>query len=215
MKFNLIKTLSFFLILVVTFSLIYSVTSCSDNNEVDSNNGVDKSNSMEFRNSLFFPQADGSILKYENNKKAYSVDLNTEISASRNINSRTNTSSYRITNPNTGEYIDITDIVEENNYFKFNAITSTGEQVNDIKYYGDNFVSSLDTYTNSNSQRLVCPPCVAIVVSAVVAIVDSLQTSPLEQCRGAMRALNCTGGTNAYMEFNEGWFSTTCNVGCR
>ena len=203
-------------ILVLIASLaFFNLISCSDNNEIESNKSVDKTNSMEFRNSLFFPQTDGSILKYENNKKVYAVGLNTEINASKNVNSRNNISTYRITNPNTGEYIDIVDIVEENNYFKFNAITSTGEQVNDIKYYGDNFVSSLDTYTISNNQRLVCPPCVAIIVSAVVTIVDSLQDSPLEQCRGAMQALNCNGGSNPYMEFNEGWFSTTCNVGCR
>lgn len=215
MKFNLINRLSFFLVIVVSFSLFYSATSCSDNIGEDGNNGVDKTNSMEFRNSLFFPQADGSILKYENNQKVYAVGLNTEINASKNINSRTNTSTYRITNPNTGEFIDIVDIVEENNYCKFNAITSNGERVNDIKYYGDNFISSLDIYTNNNTQRIVCPPCIPIIVAAVVTIVDSLQDSPLEQCRSAMRALNCTGGSNAYMEFNEGWFSTTCNVGCR
>ena len=125
-------------ILVLIASLaFFNLISCSDNNEIESNKSVDKTNSMEFRNSLFFPQTDGSILKYENNKKVYAVGLNTEINASKNVNSRNNISTYRITNPNTGEYIDIVDIVEENNYFKFNAITSTGEQVNDIKYYGD------------------------------------------------------------------------------
>jgi hypothetical protein len=222
MKLKSIKTLSFFSIFALVFTLIYSLSSCSENNEVENVNTIDKTNSMEYKNSLFFPQNDGSILKYENNKPVYGVALNTEIGASLNTNSRNNSDSYRISNLETGEYIDIVEIVEENDYFKFNAITSTGEQINDVKYYGDDFITSLENYTNENNSRGVyeneiqyCGPCVVVVVSAIVAIVDSLQDSPLEQCRGAMQALSCPSGSRPYMQFSEGWFSTTCNVGCR
>jgi hypothetical protein len=198
----------------ILFTIIYSISSCSENNEID-NNSIDKTNSMEFKNTIFLPQADGSIVKYENNRKLYTINLNTEITATKNLDSRNSSNTYRITNPNTGEFIDILDIVEKGNYFEFNAITSTGELISNVKYYGNDFETSLDTYANSNNQRVVCPPCVAIIVTAVVTIVDSLQDSPLEQCKNAMQSLNCGSGTTPYMQFSEGWFSTTCNVGCR
>jgi hypothetical protein len=221
MKLNFIKKLSFFFIFSLGYSLIYSVTSCSNNNDVVNNNSIDKTNSIEYKDALFVTQADGSVLKYENNHVLYGLDLNTKIIMSRKTNLKTNSNTYRITNPQTGEFVDIVDIVEENGFFKFNALTSSGEKINDLKYYGNNFITSLQNFTNENSQKIAgvnkiqCGPCVTIVVSAVLTVMDSLQDSPLEQCRGAMSALKCSGDSNAYMQFSESWFSTTCNVGCR
>jgi hypothetical protein len=220
MKFNLIKTLSFFLIFCLAFTLIYSVTSCSENNDIESNNSIDKTNSLEYKDALFAPQADGSILKYEKNKVVYGLDLKNEFSASRITNSKKNSNSYRITNPITTEFFDIVNIVEEGNYFKFNAITSSGEQIYGMKYYGSDFISGLENYSNkdnkkANENQIQCGPCIRVLVVVAAAIISSLEDSPLQQCSAAMQALNCSGGSHAYMQFSEGWFSTTCNIGCR
>ena len=216
MKNILIKTLSIIFIFSLSISLIYSVSSCSKNNDDEINvKTLDKSNSFEFNDALYFPQNDGTVIKYENNKKVLTIGIETSIRGTKSTTFRDNTNPYRITNPDTGEFLEIINIVEKDNHFEFNAVTSTGEQINDLIYNGDNFIESLDIFTNSNYQSKACPPCVGVIVAGIVAIVDSMQDSPLEQCTAAANNLNCPSGSSAYMDFDEGWFSTTCNVGCR
>ena len=89
-----------------------------------------------------------------------------------------------------------------------------------MKYYGENFyeIFGQDNAELKGNQSIVnaCVPCAYVLVVAIVEIAaDYFSESPFEQCRGAMNALNCPSGSSAYMQFSEGWFSTTCNVGCR
>lgn len=212
MKFSLTRTLSYSLFVFVAFSSIYLVSSCSDNNMSESNNSISKKSSFESGNSLYFPQDDGTVLKYVNNQKAYTIILDTEISSSTNILSRTNQNTYRIINPDTEEFFDIFDIVRENEYYSYSVVTSTNKVLTDLRYHGDDFIPLLENYVNA---PLYCPPCVAIIIGAVVTVIESLQPSAQELCNQAMSALTCAEGQSPYQEFSDGWFSTSCNVGCR
>ncbi|WP_396178462.1 hypothetical protein [Flavobacterium sp.] len=194
--------------------MIFSITSCSNDNIVSNEKSIDKTNAMEFKNTLFVAQSDGSILKYENNKKKYSIDLKTKINVSSVTNKKNKTTVYRISNPTSGEFIDFVDFVEEGDYLKFTAVTSAGEQITDIKYYGDDLISNLESHTFSNNQPLKCPPCWRAAAVVVVTVIESMQDTTMEQCRGSMPK-TCPTGKAPFMEFSEGWFSTTCNVGCR
>lgn len=121
--------------------------------------------------------------------------------------SKSNGNEYRIVNPNTGEFIDIVNINAENDYSTFDAVTSSGEYLNSVIYHGD-------LYEVLDKTMMKCPPCAVAGIGLIVAIIDALEDSPLENCQQSMPT-SCPVGQSPYMEFEEGWFSTSCNVGCR
>lgn len=218
MKLNSIKSYSILFFSILTVGVTTILYSCS-NNDSNSVESINKLNSIEYRNVIYKPLEDGSVGKIENNSDKYSILLETDFTVNYSESNRNLQESYKVTNSETGEFFDVYEVVKHDNYYTFNVDTSSGHTINQLKYYGDDISSIFGNNTiqfrGKNENVVNCGPCVAIIVAAVVEIVDSLMDSPLEQCRGAMQSLNCPAGSSAYMQFSEGWFSTTCNVGCR
>ncbi len=84
--------------------------------------------------------------------------------------------------------------------------------------FNDQIVRDLRINLNPNEIRdlnsLPIGPIIEAIGAIVVAIIDSTNLSPLEQCRQALKELDCASGKSPYMDFDEGWFRTTCKVGC-
>lgn len=114
---------------------------------------------------------------------------------------------FLIKNITTDELILIKNITEEDGYFVFDAVVNDSS-INGFKYYGEIFV-------NSSARGPIGPVAVRAVLAIAAAVIAIIEDSPLEQCKAAMNALTCAKGKSPYMEFSEGFFSTTCNVGCR
>lgn len=193
--------------------LFFVLSSCSNEADQEISN-FEKSGSIEIDNVNYFRNSDGSISKFVNQSKSYDIILNTEIELISNFSSRSDNdeSIIRLHNPTTDEYIDLSNFVEYDDYFTFDALLSNGQTVNEIISYDEDLLDSLTTNVSEVSRA--CPWCYVVAV-VVAAIVEISEDSPLEQCQSAMASLDCVGGTNPFMEYSEGWFSTECNVGCR
>ena len=112
----------------------------------------------------------------------------------------------KITNSLTNENINLINIRREANYYIFDAVTSTNEIIKNIKV--------IDTENDAAKAH----PIVRVIIAIILTVIDSQgggSGSALQQCRAAMMALKCSDGRDPYMEFSNGWFTTTCNVGCR
>ena len=141
---------------------------------------------------------------YTNNSLKYSLYVN-QIGTSNNLPDFTST--FVITNPVTKEYISIENIRRKGNTFTFDANNNLGNSAENLDFTFED--DNLQNVTHAN------PVLVRAIVTIVVAgIVDLFQDTSLEQCKKSMPT-NCGTGKTPYMEFSEGWFSTTCNVGCR
>jgi hypothetical protein len=201
---------------IVTFSLLVSLSSCSDSEQ-----NTSELKSVDKIDNNIMSKTDNSEESYVvyNNTKYISIDNNT-VSKSFNgefVNYFTTpdnnvgetsknvgfNNDFIITNKLTNENIKIFNIRKVRGFYKFDAKTSTGLIVNDLL---TNFQPKSGTTQRLNPR---------VILYIVTAILDSLQPSPLQQCTNAMNSLNCKGNTNPYMNFEDGWFSTSCSVGCR
>lgn len=201
--FNKQNSILFLSVILISFS---SLVSCSNDELIDEPlESVSKKNSFEVNNTLFFTQNDGSILKVKNGVE-HNFYFVTSINTLKSVN-KSNGNEYRIENPNTGEFIDISNINSENEYYTFDTVTSTGVQINNIIYHGD-------IYEVLDESLMKCPPCIAGGITVVITIIDAIDDSPLENCQQSMPT-SCPEGESAYMNFEEGWFSTSCEVGCQ
>jgi len=206
MKRYFFKKQNSILILSVILISFLSLVSCSNDEIIDESlESVSKKNSFEVNNTLFFTQSDGSILKVKNGVENNFYFL-TSINTSKSIN-KNNDNEYRIENPSTGEFIDIININAENEYYTFDAVTSTGVQINNIIYHGD-------VYEVLDETLMKCPTCIAGGITVVITIIEAIDDSLLENCQQSMPT-SCPEGESPYMNFEEGWFSTSCEVGCQ
>lgn len=161
-------------------------------------------------NKKFNANADNSISYFKDNKFQYfaSVD-DLDFTKNQKVNAK-GEDSYEIVNNKTNEKITLTNLRYDGNFTIFDAINSNGSEIKNIKFYNNSF---------SKTSKL-CPWCpVAELIVTIVAVVVQLTadsgSSAQAQCTTAMNALHCGGGSNPYMNFSDGWFSTTCSVGCR
>lgn len=195
------KSILNLLVILISFS---SLVSCSNDELIDEPlESVSKKNSFEVNNTLFFTQNDGSILKVKNGEQ-HNFYFVTDINTFKSIN-KNDGYEYRIENPNTGEFIDVININSENEYYTFDAVTSAGVQINNVIYHGE-------LYEVLDQTLMKCPPCVLVPI--VLAIIEALDDTPLENCQQSMPT-SCPEGQSPYMNFEEGWFSTSCQVGCQ
>ena len=193
--------------MVMVFSLI-SLISCSDDNAVEKQNQLEnrieeiRPNSVAYKNALYFLDEDLIVNEFVDNRLESYFLISDENIDTEYVNQELN-NDFIIRNTSTNENILVTNIQEYERHFTFDIVANN--------QYIEGFTYNLENSNTTNAN----PAVVRAVVAIVVAVIASIEDSPLEQCRGAMQALNCSGGTNPYMQFSEGWFSTTCNVGCR
>jgi len=204
--------------LTLLFTFVFLTNSCSneDNKELPN---LDKTNSIEFRNSNYFLNENGSVSKFYLNSKKYDIysDMPLVASLENLSNTRNNSNNdqnlvIRITHSETNEYLELHNFVEFDEYYSFNVSTSIGSNVDGFKIYNKDLITNLKSLNKNNNQTQGCwwCPLVPVIVDAVV---EAIQPTSMEQCQAAMPK-TCTSG-NPYMEFSEGLFTTTCNVGCR
>ncbi|WP_291116742.1 hypothetical protein [Flavobacterium sp. UBA6135] len=172
------------LALVLSFVLGYS---CSNQSEIDNQKfGQDLMarglpDNVEIDNRVYFMDGefavnelvDGILESYfllsENNIQTELIDENTS-------------DDFIISNTDTNELIFVKNIVRYNDYFTFDA-ESNGREVKNFTYH---FEEEQQGFSNRN------PGVIArAVLTIAVAVIASMQDTPLEQCRGAMSALNC------------------------
>jgi len=197
------------LTLIMTSIIFYS---CSDENiETVPQNFIE--NSLKYENKLYVINEQGGTNKYENNVFKYSIivksknSVNVEVKkvVSKNKSKVKNNeeNEFIIKNGETDEFIEILNIQKHENFYTFDLINNLGDRMNNLTYYGDMIKTDVASR---------CPWC---VVPVVLAIIDAFTDSPLEECTNAMKALNCGAGTNPSMVFSDGWFSSSCSVGCK
>ena len=192
--------------LVILLSILMMSSCSNENTEIENKETLPK-NSVKVSNKYYSSHETNVVSKIINNKLINFYTFSEFNSASTN-KTFDFSEEFRIKNDASNEYIDIVNINKiSENIFKFDAITNTGEIVKDmmINLEGD----------FSNSQLYKNPGIIRAVVVIAAAVIDSLTPSAMEQCANAMNSLNCAEGKSAYMNFSEGWFSTSCSVGCR
>ena len=139
----------------------------------------------------------GGYSKYSKNIFQYDILLG-EGTKDWTILENDTSANFRILNMGTGEYADIINIQNHESFYVFDVQTSNGKVVRGLEYFiGEN-------------KNVWVEFTVAVIGWAI----DILTDSSLEECKEAMASLDCSGGTNPYMEYDSGWFSTTCRVGC-
>ncbi len=182
------------------------ITTTVDDSSV--NNQISQ-NTLRYGDITFQTNTDGTVTRTEPGQKTYTIinesikNSSLEIKRERGSNL---IQEYVITNPITRESLTINNIKEHNGYYTFDMTSDLGITAENVTFEGD--LSQLE-------QR--CPPCVPIIIGILVdAAVELLSDSPLEECTAAMNALNCSGDSNPFMNFEEGgWFSgPSCSVGC-
>ena len=196
----------------LTFALFLSVffISCTNDSEVQTSK-LDKTNSVEYKNLNFFLNEDGTTSKYENEVKLYDIVRSTEVDYSV-LTSENNKKIIRVNNLITSEYIDLYNIIEEDNYITFDAKGSNNRVSLNFKLYNKDLLNILKD--ENLSYRAGPGPWVPIIKTLVETVIESFEDTEMEQCRKS-RPTNCPPGQSPYMEFSSSWFSTTCNVGCR
>ena len=211
------------ILFVVMASFIFISCSKTDvqNNEETSQNynltDVNKGNGpqkIEYMNKIYSPQTDDFVQIKISNDSSYFVKLDTQIEFRKSQTGTTYQDNiYEIKNPETNEMVFVQNIRNLNNYCLFDLKTSEGHLLTDIKYLGTDFTEGLDSISITNG-KAACPWCY-VAVTVIGVLIDSMQETPLQQCTAAMNSLNCPNGQSPYMNFSEGWFSTTCSVGCK
>ena len=209
--------------LVVTASLFFNSCSKTDvqNNEtskqnvnlINSNRGSSPQN-VEYLSKVYTPQPDDFVQIKNSNDSIYTVKLDTKIEFRKSqtgANEEDNV--YEIKNPETNEIDLVQNIRTFNDRCLFDLYTSNGDLLTDIKYLGTDFTAGLDSIIIVDG-RAACPWCY-VAVTIVGLIIDATKQTPLEQCASAMNSLNCPSGQSPFMNFSEGWFSTSCSVGCK
>lgn len=197
---------------ILIFCISILVVGCSKDDNIETqlieDAFLDKRNSSDYDVSYgdhqFFVYDNGEALKYKEGRYQYkmipSVDFLNQVEYIEKDDF------VKISNTKTGEFINIINVTKKDRYYTFDIITSTGHKLKNIKLGFNN--------QNVDIQNKFCWPCLILPIAGMV--VDLLTDSPLEECTNAMNSLNCSQGTNPFMNFNEGgWFSSaSCSVGC-
>lgn len=204
---------SFNLLLIMLMFFISCTTDSTQETAI-----LDKKHSVEYKRNNYFLNNDGSVSKFSNNVKNYNIYSEMPLEGNLFISKNLNTSSvgsfiFRITHTETNEYIDLHNFVEYDEYYTFEVLTSTGVNLTGFKFYDKSLINITNLDKNSN-QTFACPLCPILVPVIVKAVIEALQDTDMEQCRKSMPK-TCPEGKAPYMEFSEGLFFTTCNVGCR
>ncbi len=192
-KFSILST-----IIILVTSLV--TISCTNSDDTTLNEDQSfKRNSIIIQNKTYIADK-GTTSKYVNNVLEYKL-IKPSTLKGKMVSFKNNNDGFRITNDLTNEFIDVINVEFHTTYYTFDIINNEGNSIDNITFYiGDEI--------NKSNPWL---PIIGVIVDAIV---DALVPSPLQECQAAMNSLNCSGGSNPYMEFSEGWFSTTCNVGC-
>ena len=162
------------------------------------NNNSDNLYSKNYKNNIYEVNAKGEISKVMSNGKSYRILLSEDNSQ---ISSIIHDNFMQIRNINTGEYMDIKNIIRNDKLITFDVQTSTGISLN-----------GFTLVNNYNADDKICPWWLIVVV--IDTLIELTDASSLEQCTAAMNELNCASGSSPYMEFSDGWFGTRCSVGC-
>lgn len=197
--------------IIISLFMVGLMISCSSEEKTSDLNLVENNlaRKIVFQESTYLLNTDNSVSKYELEEFKYDLLLpikRDNINIVKNITSKnSNQDSYLIENVVTGEFIRLTNIIDNGDYYTFDVLNNLGDSFIGLEYYGE-----LDLTSSK------CPPCVVGIVAIIAgAVVELASSSPLEDCQVAASNLNCSGGANAYMEFEEGWFSTSFSIGCR
>ena len=189
---------------MLVFVFFAGLNSCSEDDNLmiaDSieNNNSDNLYSKNYKNNIYEVNAKGEVSKVMSNGKSYRIFLSKDNSQ---ISTIIHDNFMQIRNTNTGEYMDIKNIKRNDKLISFDVQTSDGVSLNGF------------TLTNNyNADDKISPWwLVVLVVDVLIELTDA---SSLEECTDAMDSLNCPSGSSAYMEFSDGWFSTSCSVGCK
>lgn len=189
--------------------IILSLTflACSEEDDsikLDENQNIIE-NSLIYKNNTYIINEDLTTKKLENNNFSYNISIEDISSSTLLSKSNKNENELIIRNELTGEFIEIMNVQKYEDYYTFDLVNNLGNKVEGFKYNGELFNDPIIGK---------CPPCLVYVVGVIVAAaVELLADSPLEECANAMSALNC-GSETPFMNYSEGWFSTTCSVGC-
>lgn len=189
------------------------VFSCSSD-EIDSD-PISKSGVqdlfIEYNDIKYVANKDNSIARYVNDEFEYNI-FSAEGHDDYEFGNYDGV--IRITNPATGEYFEIIDVVQNDNYVDFSIVTSTNVRVSGVRSFNDDLNLSITTQTDVSEAAAWWRRAVVVVRELIDDLSDLLEDTPMEQCRASMPT-DCPPGKAPYMEFNDGWFNTSCNVGCR
>lgn len=201
------KKSNIFFVISMVFISSLAIFSCTKEDSVTDGFNTNQLNSLKYGENTYVLNDDKSVKKIENEEYKYDIILSESTgegtySVLRELEDQ---NEYVIRNEQTNEFVELVNIEKYDEYYTFDLINNLGDRYNNFTYYGE---------LNQANQK--CPPCVVGVVAIVAAaIVDLNTTSPLEDCTASMNNLNCAEGTSAYMNFEDGWFSTSCSTGCR
>lgn len=154
-----------------------------------------------------------SITKFVNRKKKYKFTYN---ESSLNLkdpksefNFRTETSNFRLENTETGEFIDMINIVSvTDDQIEFDIMTSEGVLLEDFIINAGVLNSG---YENSRVECWQCYIYPALKLAEI--IIDALGDNIDSNCAKAIESCGQEGPKS--VEITEGWFSNSCKVECK
>lgn len=109
-----------------------------------------------------------------------------------------------VTNPSTNEIITIKNIRNEDDKTIFDVKTSNG-----LEFIG------LEGYQTNSTYKVPIVPIVRAVVAIVTVIAVAVSSGGTQADCTASMPKNCPPGYAPYAEYSSGWFSSSCNIGCR
>ncbi len=120
------------------------------------------------------------------------------------VDNSTTSGEITVKNPSTNEVIIINNIRNLEEKTIFDVETSNG-----LKF------SNLDGYQINSASKFPIVPIVRAVVAVVTVIAVSTSSGGTQNDCTASMPKNCPQGSKPYAEYSSGWFSSSCNVGCR
>lgn len=144
---------------------------------------------------------DNSVSFYKNGVYQYDISL-----ASTNmdiVDESTTKGLVTVTNPETEESVKISNIIQGEDNTRFDVLTSSGREIGMRGYYG------------TTASRFPIKPIIKAIVAIVTIIAATSDNPSQSDCAASLGQLHCPNGTHPYMNYSGGWFSSTCNIGCR
>lgn len=205
-----------FKIMLAMLAFAFSIVSCNRDNVINSTNPEqEKTNNISSRiakseqiNILFngnrYELLEDKSVAYYNTNNNYVGDLILGSYDMNVVDNSVTSGEVTIENPSTNEIITIKNIRHLKETTIFDVETSNGKTFSDIEAY----------QINSTSKFPVAPIVRAVVAIVTVIAVSTSSGGTQNDCTASMPK-NCPQGSKPYAEYSSGWFSSSCNVGCR
>jgi hypothetical protein len=146
---------------------------------------------------------DKSISYFDKNDK-YVGDIVLRDNSMNVQDKSSSTGEIIITNPTTNEVITLDNIRQNGNITLFDAKTSNGLVFTDLQ----------ESSKNDIVKTPIIPIIRAIEVIVAVIVVAVSSGGTQNDCMKSMPK-NCPPGYAPYAEYESGWFTSSCSVGCR